>query len=292
MSEDKPKKKRFEGLIQFKEALRQTIVCLQASMEDRFAHSLQSAWIRRLDENSELAYHLLFAMGREGVGTIDDASQLEAKHLVARIYQQQTDDLKSEIRWHGAIEPHISLWLDPADPLITSYFFRLVSLACNETSCAFDLKQCLAWGGMLRSAQARTADEARTFIHDCSKAYGLSADRVATMESFLNHLAALVSGYDSVHLIADGSYIGFVVEGRPDFELPASGQPAIDRLLKTDAHTIAINCEGVTHGKCQFAMLTPIRIQSKSVGPMPLKGFILLHSVRRAGKEKQSELAS
>jgi hypothetical protein len=289
MSDEKPKKKRFEGLIQFKEALRQTIVCLQASMEDRFASSLQSELVRRLDENTEQMHHLLFATSG-AVGKVDESQQMTEQHLLARIYQQQSDDLRSELTCTQSDPAHITVWLDPADPLITSYFFRLISLACNGPE-AFDLKDCLAWGSVLRSQAIPDPSAAEAFVKNCSVQYGFSWDRTEIMLGFVQALSDLLQTCDSIHLVADGSYVGLLIEGKTKVSLPQNLQVTINKLASSDAHTIAINCPEDPNASTQFAMLMPIRLQSKAVCASLLKGFVVLNNIRRKPGTQKNKLA-
>lgn len=290
MSEDKPKKKRFEGLIQFKEALRQTIVCLQASMEDRFASSLQSDLVRQLDENTDQMHHLLFST-QGCVGQVSASQQLTEQHLLARIYQQQTEDLRSELHCPQKDPAHITLWLDPADPLVTNYFFRLVSLACNGRE-TFDLKDCLAWGSVLNSLAIQNLEAAEVFVKNCSAQYGFSWDRSGIMLGFVQALGPLLQSCDSIHLVADGSYIGLLIEGKPKAALPQNLQATMEQLATSDAHTIAINCAANAESCTQFAMLMPIRLPSKAMCPSMLKGFIVLNNIRSKPNTQKSKLAS
>ncbi len=290
MSEDKPKKKRFEGLIQFKEALRQTIVCLQASMEDRFASSLQSDLVRQLDENPDQMHHLLFST-QGCVGQVDESKQLTEQHLLARIYQQQTEDLRTELHCPQKDPAHFTLWLDPADPLVTNYFFRLVSLACNGAK-TFDLKDCLAWGSVLRSLAIQNLGTAEDFVKNCSTEYGFSWDRCNIMLGFVQALEPLLQSCESIHLVADGSYIGLLIEGKPKAALPQNLQNTMEQLAKSDAHTIAINCTAEAEACTQFAMLMPIRLPSKATCPSMLKGFIVLNNIRSKPNTQKSKLAS
>ncbi len=289
MSDEKPKKKRFEGLIQFKEALRQTIVCLQASMEDRFASSLQSELVRRLDENTEQMHHLLFATSG-AVGKVDDSEHMTEQHLLARIYQQQSEDLRTELTCTQPDPAHITVWLDPADPLVTSYFFRLISLACNGTD-SFDLKDCLAWGSVLRSQAIQDQQAAEAFVKNCSNQYGFSWDRTEIMLGFVQALAGLLQTCDSIHLVADGSYVGLLVEGKTKACLPQNLQMTMNKLASCDAHTIAINCASDPNASTQFAMLMPIRLQSKAVCASLLKGFVVLNNVRCKPNTQKNKLA-
>jgi hypothetical protein len=289
MSDEKPKKKRFEGLIQFKEALRQTIVCLQASMEDRFASSLQSELVRRLDENTEQMHHLLFATSGS-VGKVDETQQMTEQHLLARIYQQQSENLKTELICTQPDPAHITVWLDPADPLVTSYLFRLISMACNSAE-TFDLKDCLAWGSVLRSQAIQDQAAAEDFVKNCSTQYGFSWDRTTIMLSFVQALSELLQSCESIHLVADGSYVGLLIEGRTKASLPQNLQMTMEKLASSDAHTLAINCPSDPNACTQFAMLMPIRLQSKAVCASLLKGFVVLNNVRRKPKTQKNKLA-
>jgi hypothetical protein len=59
--------------------------------------------------------------------------------------------------------------------------------------------------------------------------------------------------------------------------------------VSTDAHTIAINCS--TDANTQFAMLMPIRLQSKAVCTSFLKGLVVLNNIRRKPKTQKNKLA-
>ena len=276
MSDDKPKKKRFEGLIQFKDGLRQTIVCLQASMEFRFASSLQSELIRKLDDNSNLMHHLLFAEQTQKIGQIDSVEQIQPHHLLTQIYQLQGDNLRQELSGSMGGPAHLSIWLDPSDHLITSYFFRLVSLACNSSD-IFDLKNCLTWGSLLYSKSSVTREAIDEFILECIQTYGFCQDRIEIMQTFINNLSPSLQTLTSIHLIADGSYIGLLIEGKTGTEFQAHLPALIQNLASSNAHTIAINSSTAPNLPSQFVMLTPLRIPNRTMSPFALKGLVLIN---------------
>lgn len=289
MTEEKPKKKRFEGLIHFKEALRQTIVCLQAAMEDRFASTLQSNLIKQLDQNPEQAFHLLFGI-KQAVGEINQASDLKSSHLLARIYQQQSEDLRQEICCPAQDLKHINMWINPSDPLMASYFFRLVSLACQGHP-QFDLKDSLSWGSVMRSQEVSDVKSTLAFVESCSNQYGFTWDRQTIVQEFVQSLAPILQTFSSVHLHADGSYISFVVEGMPKADLRNQFCSWVQKLSESGAHSLAINIPEEPSLPTQFAVLMPIRLQNKSVNIPYLKGFILLHQICRKKEAEKPKLA-
>ncbi len=291
MSEVKPKKKRYEGLIQFKDALRQTIVCLQASMDTRFAHSLHSPWLKKLDEDHAPQHHLLFATDK---GCISDglaAKDLDENHLLACIHQQQTADLRSEISWNKGLRTKISAWVDPGDMLISSVLFRLISMACN-TAIPFDLKDCLSAGGVIKSREWQQFEEGRQFIDECQTQFGLNPQRIKVFKSFLLLSQNLIKDSGKVHLIGDGLAIGILIEGL-SLQKDANLLAAALAPLAQGNHTIIVNRPESLHEPLQLAILTAIRMPSQLKGSSSLKGFVFLNNIRPAAiLKKPSKLAS
>lgn len=290
MSDDKFKKKRFEGLIHFREALRQSIVCLQASMGDRFAHSLQSELVRTLDESAPnaSAFHLLFASQGRDLGQVDTKEQMRNHHVLARIYQQQATDLKDELHWNGQSDAQLSAWLDPSDAQATAYFTRLVSMVCNGSG-PLDLKEASSWGSMIQSKAMRKPSDCAAFIEQCQIQFGFCHERKIAMLEFADRLLPLLRSTKSVHLLADGTSIGIMIEGQARVQLPHATQMFFDQLASCRAHTMAINCMS---SQVQFAMFTPVRMNHANLGVPALKGLIVLHDLKRAKKLKTSKLAS
>lgn len=283
MSEERPKKKRYEGLIQFKDSLRQSIVCLQASMEDRFLHSLHSAWIRKLDEEHAPLHHLIFAMGRQSIGEVNVAQDMTDHHLLARICQQQSADLCSEIIWAKGPTPQLTAWLDPSDFTVSSLLFRMISLAC-DLSKSFDLKTCMAWGGVLQSANWQSAEEAQQFLRSSQKQFGLSESRVTILKAFLDRALGLLQNKGAVHFIGDGLSIGILIEGSPLEAEAETIARAIAQLPQSAAHTILINRPRDPAEPLQLVILTSIRASSHFKGASMLKGFVLINNIRPLAK--------
>lgn len=290
MSNDNNKKKRFEGLLQFREALRQSIVCLQASMGERFAHSIQSSLIRSLDEAPDNAsyFHLLFGMGDKHIGDVAVQKDMRDHHILARIYQQKETDLKDELSWSALQKAQVSAWLDPSDAQATSYFFRIISMACNSLQ-PIDLNEASSWGSVLKSQSLKKANEAFTFLKSCQSQYSFSSERLAALEDYLERLLPLLRKSQSIHLLADGASIGLIVEGQSLTALPEGMQLFFDSLAPCRAHTLAINC---SRAQTQFAMFTPIRMNHVNLGVPSLKATLVISEIKRGKKQKSKPLAS
>lgn len=281
MADERPKKKRYEGLIQFKDSLRQSIVCLLASMENRFALSLHSALIRKLDEDHAPRHHLIFAMGGTAIGSLESPEDISDHHLLARICQQQTADLRSEISWPEGPLPQLSVWLDPADPIVSSLLFRTISLACNLSK-PFDLKDCMAWGGILNSQAWQSREQAQLFLSESQKQFGLSKLRSSVLKAFIEQALSLLQPEGQVHLLGDGLSIGLLIEGRALAAEAETIAAAIAQLPGGAAHTIIVNRPRDPAEPLQLAILTAIRMSSPSRGASALKGFVLINNIRPA----------
>jgi len=108
---------------------------------------------------------------------------------------------------------------------------------------------------------------------------------------FWQALGCLLTTRISSHLVADSSYVGLLIEGKTKASLPENLQATMAKLATSDAHTIAINCLADPQASTQFAMLMPIRLQSKAVCASLLKGFVVLQSVRRKPNTQKNKLA-
>jgi hypothetical protein len=290
MSDDKPKKKRFEGLIQFREALRQSLVCLQASLDQRFATALQSKLLHNLNENPDQAFHLLLS-SQGAIGQVDELEQITDRHLLIRIYQQQAEDLSSEITLSNSDPAQIRAWLDPTDSMVSSYFFRLASLACNN-AIEFDLKHCLAWGSTLKTRPVNSGAEIEAFLSEYGQKFGLSPERSRIMREFVQALSPLLSSLKQIHLMGDGAYVGLLLEGFASEGLGKVLPNFLAQLKNSGAHTLAINIPEDPKQAIQFAMLVPVRPAGKSLRVHPLRGLIILDRVRRRSPAKLKQIAS
>lgn len=291
MSEEKPVKKRFEGLIHFKGALRQAVVCLQASLETRFICGVQSELIRNLDKNTSSMHYLLFAEENFPANTVDSEQQLAAHHVLTRIYQQQNEDLCQEINCTSLDSTKISAWIDPNDPLVTHYLFRLISMVCHNQA-AFDLKTCQAWGSLLQAETSAPHESAETFIRTCSLGYGFSAERTQILLSFAQALAALVKNIENIYLLADGTSMSLLIEAHPIDNFLTQLPNSIPQLANSGAHTIAINFPSDPNACTQFIVTTPVRLANKSISPFTLKGLVFLHKISNLSHPQKLKLSS
>ncbi len=279
MADEKPKKKRFEGLIQFKDALRQTVVCLQAAMESRFLTSVQSALIKQLDEQAQgSAHHLLFVTRKGDVPKVESLTDISPKHLLARIKQVPEGDIRDELKWQEEPMPHATIYLDASDQLVSQFFFQMISVACQETD-SFDLSQCLTWGGALCRQNLQQKAEASQCLENWQQEYRLSADRTLIMNRFVEASAPLLGSFLNVTLMSDGSYIGLLIEGRGQTLGTEAMAQTLQILAETEAHTIVINLAKSQEAVSQFLMLTPIREVNRTLNQQNLKGFILLQNM-------------
>jgi hypothetical protein len=279
MSEEKPKKKRFEGLIQFKDALRQIVVCLQASMETRFMTAVQSELVKKLDESTPGSHHLLFAMGNEPASPIGSEEQLEQRHLLAHITQTQGEDIRGEIRWTESKHIKASIWIDSSDILMANYFFWLVSVACQPGK-TFQLQQCLNWGGAISSQNVSNPKEIEACLNYWQKHFHLSYARSQAMSHFLQKASPLLRSVDQMSILSDGTFVGIMVEGQTASEDSERRQATIQSLTDVEAHSITINLAREADGITQILMITPIREANKALNQPNLRGFVVLEQMR------------
>ncbi len=281
MSDEKPKKKRFEGLIQFKEALRQIVVCLQASMESRFMTAIQSELVKKLDESTSGSHHLLFAMGSESAKPIESETQLEPRHLLTQITQTQGEDVRSEIKWSQSHMTKASVWIDSSDILMANFFFWLISVACRPNK-TFHLQDCVNWGGAVFSKTITRANDIDVCLQDWQQRFQLSYARQVLMNDFTKASVELLKESTQLSLLSDGSFVGLLIEGRRADCSAEELCKKLQALTQIEAHSITLNLANSADGITQILMLSPIRESNKSLNVASLRGFIVLENMRPA----------
>ena len=282
----KPKRKRFEGLIHFKDSLRQTVVCLQASLAKRFATSVQSPLIENLDETAEDAYYLLLSSDQD-VGQVSDEAEINQHHVLTRLCQCFDDKTRDAIAWHQQDLAKVSAWLDPADQIGSSYLYLILLQICNQSQ-NLDLKLCRTWGSFAETHDFQSMQSVSQWIEGWRQAYRVNDERTKVFSKSLKQAGPLFESIDQLQLSSDGTFISLTIEGRIDSNLKASTQQIIDACKDLSGHTVVLNLHEVD----QISIVLPIRITQGS-RPYGLRSFIVIRDLDANGaKSQQTKQAS
>ncbi|SMF22434.1 hypothetical protein [Pseudobacteriovorax antillogorgiicola] len=261
------KKKRFEGLIHFKDSLRQTIVCLQASLKQGFATESQSPLIAKLNQDQEEVYFLLFSSNRN-VGQISELNQLSHHHLLAFIHQIHADDITSAVRWHQYPQAAISIWMDPSDRLASNYMHNLISQVCQKTQ-SIDFTRCHGWGSHRTQLNLGNGKQANDWLGKWHEDYGTDEDRAAIMSQLLSEGQSFFSEVQKVSISSDGTYTTLTIDGKLSSRDQQGMKHTLENLKRLPAHIIGINLGN----KDQVEFCVPIRVTTAT----PLKAVFVIH---------------
>lgn len=247
------KKKRYEGLIQFKDALRQSVVCLQASLAGGFATKLQSNLVNALDEASESSHFLLFSSAGE-VGEVNDSDQISDHHILAFIRQKKPEEEKLEIVWHENPLAKLSLWIDPKDHLAVGEFFRIVTHLCRSQQ-RLQLDTCQNWGSVVDHYDFKDLDQAKLELAEWCERFQLSEERIRSLGRALEESEKFYSNIESFHLGSDGSNLSIILEGHLKSEVKSDPKQLLTNLSALPYHNIVVK----TDDHDQLAFSSPIR---------------------------------
>ncbi len=261
-----PKKKRFEGLIQFKDSLRLTLVCLQASLREKFATSLQSPLVAHLDSEHDTKNHLLFSKNN-AVGHIKMLDDLNDQHILCRIYQVKGIDLSTEIFWQSTPPASLSIWIDPRDSLSTSYVYSIISYLC-EKDLPLDISSCHCWGSYKIAAYHKSQSASQAWLTQWKDELGLDEERVRLYARILRMGWKQFSNVTSIIITSDGTYISLTIEGK--LKQCQNMQGFIIPLCQLPVHIVTVNYD--TTDQIDFCI--PIRMNKLA----PLKGFIIVEN--------------
>lgn len=269
------KKKRYEGLIQFQDPLRQALVCLQAALAERFTTAAQLDFLKQRD--SREASHFLLTSDGSTVGGLPRG--LEARHLLMRV-EQLEQNLPS---WAAPeLDNKIAAWLDSTDPLTAQYFYQLLAQAVAPTP-SFDLKQVSAWGASIESwSDSKTLQSAAWICRE----------RLELLQEFRDDAAPLFGNIDKQSLATDGCSVALLLEGLTHLSWQDLSLEALLRLAKPHRHLLAVNFMSTPEHRLQIAYVTPMRLPLKDLQASTLKGFLLLRDIKEATKVSKSVLAS
>lgn len=263
----RPKKKRFEGLIQFKDFLRQTVVCLQASLAEKFATSVQSAFIKHLDEQSEGVYFLLLSSSEE-VGQVSTEDEISPHHILSRFYQKQGGNVSQDIAWHKQDHTKISVWLDPTDQLAAHSFYRIALQVCSSQQ-HLNLLECQNWGSLVHTHRFVDRKAMESWLKQWHAHYQINNERMKMLGQSLTQSLGFFDQTEAVHLTSDGTYVSLIIDG----ELTQKHKSKLDRfvgkLKNLPIHSLILNL-GETD---QIALCLPIRLVKQQVG---LKSFMVV----------------
>lgn len=267
------KKKRFEGLIQFQEPLRQALVSLQAAHGDRFATAFQSDFLKAKD-TTDLSHFILTSDG----STIGDLTRgLEARHLMISI-EQLSDNVMDWKKTKLDPDAKISAWLSSGDPLACQQLYSLLALASSEAR-TFDLKSLKTLGAL--SLPFETA---------AGEAW-MSEERMSHFKDFEAD-ASRIMRTDKRTIVTDGCTVSLIIEGNTKLSADKAFEKALIKLRKNTRHFVGVNYVGGSKPRLQCVYLTPMRLPLKELQTSALRGFVLLRDIKEKAHLPKSVLAS
>jgi hypothetical protein len=257
------KKKRFEGLIQFQDPLRQAMVCLQASLAERFTTGAHIDFLKTRD--SVEASHFLLTSDGSIIGEMEKG--LEERHLLMRV-EQLDQNLP---RWQSPeLDNKITAWLDSSDALTSQYFYQILAQASGGTS-PFDLRHVSAWG----ASQDSWTDTKTLKIEPW-----MNRERIELLNSFRTDASSLFSKLEVQSVSTDGCSVALLLEGECGLQWKDCASEAIKNLAKANRHLLAINYISGPKPRLQIAYITPMRLPLKDLQASTLKGFLLMRDIK------------
>lgn len=267
------KRKRFEGLIQFQEPLRQALVCIQASGAARFATAIQSEFLQA--RNTPDLSHFLLTSDGSAIG--DLTKGIEAKHLLMAVEQLE----EGEVSWkHKTPRPDvkISAWVNSGDPLVCQQLYCLLAAAGNNQS-TFDLNE-LSPTGTLKNS-----------FKDSMNKVWVKGERQDLFEDFMRDAGKIFQAEKTV-VASDGCTVSLLVEGFTNLKAAEAHVLAIKHLKKATRHLVIVNYIGGPRPRLQCVYLTPMRLPLKELQSSAHKGFVLLRDIKETAQLAKSVLAS
>jgi len=274
----KPKKKRFEGLIHFKDSLRQTAVCLQASLTDKFATSVQSEFVRQLDAGSEDVHFLLFSSSDQ-VGQVSCEDEISSHHILSRIQQKESIQLSSEVEWHQHDKTKISVWIDPTDQLAANAFYRVISHICY-TNQTLNLRDCQNWGSLITEHSYSELKQGKAWLSQWQSLFQLNSERLNLIRSSLDQVTPYFADIDNLYLTSDGTCVSLIIEGEIQEQNKNNLTQTIRFLRDLAFHSITVNFGA----RDQISFTSPIRLHA-SQQQSALKSFLLIKGLEKGSSQ-------
>ncbi|MFW7377543.1 MAG: hypothetical protein ACOH5I_01890 [Oligoflexus sp.] len=270
----KPKKKRFEGLIHFKDSLRQTAVCLQASLNNKIATSVQSEFVKQLDAGPEDVHFLLFSSADQ-VGLVSREDEMTSHHILSRFHQKTSDELAKEIEWHLHEKTKVSVWIDPIDHLAANAFYRIISHVCYSGQ-TLNLKHCQNWGSLITDHSYSDLQQAKVWLAQWQSLFQLNQERLNLIRNSLDQTHAYFTDIDNLYLTSDGTCVSLIIEGELQQHNKTNLTQTVRLLRDLTFHSVTLNLGE----RDQLCLTSPIRLNSAQ-HPSPLKSFILIKGLQK-----------
>ena len=204
-----PKKKRYEGLIQFKDFLRQNLVCLQAALQGSFATAVQCPLVARLDQLDLGCYHLIVGFGRDH----DLSAAVTAtsdEQLLIQLHQKLDQPLSQLVE--GLRETQVGVWIDSADLLAGQYFYNILANLMLQKG-ELDRRNQHSWGSVTTSFAVSDHQSmiqaAQNWLHE-KQIERPVADQIQLQ---IKSVWPLLKNPQSFALSSDGSYLSLTITG-------------------------------------------------------------------------------
>ena len=254
------KKKRYEGLIQFKDFLRQNLVCLQAAMQSSFATAVQSPLVATLDATHTDCHHLL--LGLKAHNDLSKVTKLtKSDYLLMRIVQLQ-EQLFSPISWKLG-DNHIGVWIDASDSLANQYLFNLLNNLVLDKG-RLDRRTHHHWGSVSKQYTVSTKEDAVKNMMHCLGHKQVETSVLDQLENAIYGLWPKLEKPETISISSDGQYISLTVNGRL-FTDRKQFNESLDQLRNIPSHCISASSSTFD----QVDICIPIRFFKQ----LELKGF-------------------
>ena len=267
------KKKRFEGLIQFHEPLRQALTSIQAAHPSRFATSFQSDFIKHRD-TPELSHFLLALNGSE-IGEIPNDRQ--PHHLLMAI--ERLED--AQIDWKKKLpenDVNIAAWLNSGDLLVCQQVYRILAAAASNQE-TFGLDQLLPKGAIKSSFES---SEGKPWMGE---------ERLELFKDFKKDTSKIFKAEKST-ISTDGCTVSLMIEGDTNLSWEKASKKLVTGLKSASRHLVIVNYTSGPNARLQCVYLTPMRLPLKELQTVVLKGFVLLRDIKPSVKFPKTVLVS
>ena len=273
MMDPAAKKKRFEGLIQFKEPLRQALACIHAANSRRFATSLQSDFVKHRN-TPELSHFLL---GSDDSAIEDMSNGISPRHTLLAIEQLG----EAPLLWkRSRPEPDVKIfaWLNSADHLACQQLYLLLAAALGDHK-TLDLND-LSVSGTIKTVFTQAKDRS-----------WMGSERTQLFTEFEKDTAKIFKAQKTT-VRTDGCTVSILVEGHTNLSQEQASDLAISHLKNPSRHLVIVNYLGGPKPRLQCVYFTPMCLPLKEVQATAIQGFVVLRDIKTPAKVRKTMLAS
>lgn len=204
MSAVAQKKKRFEGLSQFKGYPRQALVCLQASLKGQIATEAQSSYLKELNDNATTPYTSLILSLGQILENINSSNDLENHHALIRIQLDRPNEQALSLS-EGLKSKSLTAHINSKSYLHSYYLWTMLSQIGHTGN--FDHKiEYFGFGSTQHSINTETGI-LKEELSKWSSQKQLSTETTHRMLNISAEIQSLFTHIRQVDLSTDGVYL-------------------------------------------------------------------------------------